>query len=97
MIGSGFNINLNEYSLATPDEEDIYHKVVDLNIKVLTTPKRLDRVLVRNEESDNWEIGIYDYEGEDEHITKTYNEDNIHGWIYCIVYDGNEHLLGKEK
>lgn len=60
---------------------------VDLKPKVELKP--FDKVLVRDNEDDIWEVSLFGYK--DEHY---YRCDNGIPWIQCIPYDGNEHLLG---
>lgn len=51
--------------------------------------KPLDKVLVRDEECNEWRIDFYSHLKEDnKHVT-------IGGiWKYCIPYEGNEYLIG---
>ena len=54
--------------------------------------KPFDKVLVRDSKSDYWRATLFS------HI----NENGCYycvwaGWIYCIPYEGNEHLLGTNK
>ena len=62
-------------------------EVVGLKPKVEFKP--FDKVLVRDNEDDIWEVSLFGYK--DEHY---YRCDNGIPWIQCIPYDGNEHLLG---
>ena len=61
--------------------------LVDLKKKVELKP--FDKVLVRDNEDDIWEISLFGYKDE-----LYYRCDNGIPWIQCIPYDGNEHLLG---
>ena len=60
---------------------------VDLKPKVELKP--FDKVLVRDNEDDIWEVSLFGYKDE-----LYYRCDNGILWIQCIPYDGNEHLLG---
>jgi hypothetical protein len=60
---------------------------VDLKPKVEFKP--FDKVLVRDNEDDIWEVSLFGYKDE-----LYYRCDNGIPWIQCIPYDGNEHLLG---
>lgn len=51
--------------------------------------KAFDKVLVRDNEDDIWEVSLFGYKDE-----LYYRGDNGIPWIQCIPYDGNEHLLG---
>lgn len=62
-------------------------EVVDLKPKVELKP--FDKVLVRDNEDDIWEVSLFGYKDE-----LYYRCDNGIPWIQCIPYDGNEHLLG---
>lgn len=61
--------------------------IVDLKPKVEFKP--FDKVLVRDNEDDIWEVSLFGYKDE-----LYYRCDNGIPWIQCIPYDGNEHLLG---
>jgi len=61
--------------------------IVDLKKKVELKP--FDKVLVRDNEDDIWEVSLFGYKDE-----LYYRCDNGIPWIQCIPYDGNEHLLG---
>lgn len=61
--------------------------LVDLKKKVELKP--FDKVLVRDNEDDIWEVSLFGYKDE-----LYYRCDNGIPWIQCIPYDGNEHLLG---
>lgn len=62
-------------------------EVVGLKPKVEFKP--FDKVLVRDNEDDIWEVSLFGYKDE-----LYYRCDNGIPWIQCIPYDGNEHLLG---
>lgn len=64
--------------------------VVDLKPK--WTPKPFDKVLVRDSKSDKWRANLFGYIGEDRYNCCVYTN-----WVYCIPYEGNEHLLGTTK
>lgn len=61
---------------------------VDLKPKVELKP--FDKVLVRDNEDDIWEVSLFGYKDDELY----YRCDNGIPWIQCIPYDGNEHLLG---
>ena len=61
--------------------------LVDLKKKVELKP--FDKVLVRDNEDDIWEVSLFGYKDE-----LYYRCDNGIPWIQCIPYDGNKHLLG---
>ena len=61
---------------------------VDLKPKVDLKP--FDKVLVRDNEDDIWEVSLFGYKYDELY----YRCDNGIQWIQCIPYDGNEHLLG---
>lgn len=97
-----FKKNLCELRLATEEEKqqlfdalakegkhwDAEKKmIVDLKPKVEFKP--FDKVLVRDNEDDIWEVSLFGYKDE-----LYYRCDNGIPWIQCIPYDGNEHLLG---
>ena len=64
-------------------------QIVDLNPKV-DDLKPFDKVLVRDNEDDIWEVSLFGYKDDELY----YRCDNGITWIQCIPYDGNEHLLG---
>lgn len=64
-------------------------QIVDLNPKV-DELKPFDKVLVRDNEDDIWEVSLFGYKDDELY----YRCDNGITWIQCIPYDGNEHLLG---
>ena len=61
---------------------------VDLKPKAELKP--FDKVLVRDNEDDIWEVSLFGYKDGELY----YRCDNGITWIQCIPYDGNEHLLG---
>lgn len=54
--------------------------------------KPFDKVLVRDSTSDKWCANLFGYIGKDGYYCCVYAN-----WIYCIPYEGNEHLLGITK
>ena len=66
-------------------------QIVDLKPKV-DELKPFDKVLVRDSESDKWRANLFGYIGKDGYYCCVYAN-----WIYCIPYEGNEHLLGTTK
>lgn len=65
-------------------------QVVDLKPK--WTPKPFDKVLVRDSASDKWRANLFGYIGKDGYYCCAFAK-----CIYCIPYEGNEHLLGTTK
>lgn len=65
-------------------------EVVDLKPKCEFKP--FDKVLVRDSESDKWCANLFGYIDKDEYYHCVYAN-----WVYCIPYEGNEHLLGTTK
>ena len=64
--------------------------IVDLNPKVELKP--FDKVLVRNSESQAWQVSLFSYKDSD-----SYYCCNGCSWNQCIPYIGNESLLGTTK
>ena len=65
-------------------------QIVDLKPKVELKP--FDKVLVRDSKSDKWRANLFGYIDRDEYYHCVYVN-----WVYCIPYEGNEHLLGTTK
>ena len=65
-------------------------QIVDLEPKVGLKP--FDKVLVRDRKSDKWRANLFGYIDKDEYYHCVYVN-----WVYCIPYEGNEHLLGTTK
>lgn len=65
-------------------------QIVDLKPK--WTPKPFDKVLVRDSKSDKWRANLFGYIDKDEYYHCVFVN-----WVYCIPYEGNEHLLGTTK
>lgn len=65
-------------------------EIVDLKPKVELKP--FDKVLVRDSESDKWRANLFGYIDKDGYCRCVYAN-----WVYCIPYEGNEHLLGTTK
>ena len=61
---------------------------VDLKPKAELKP--FDKVLVRDNEDDIWEVSLFGYKDDELY----YRCDNGITWIQCIPYDGNEQFLG---
>lgn len=56
--------------------------------------KPFDKVLVRDTEDDDWHVSLFVREIADaQYKEERYECLNGTGWIYCIPYEGNEHLL----
>lgn len=66
-------------------------QVVDLKPKI-DELKPFDKVLVRDEKSDNWRVNLFSHMDKDGWYRCIYTS-----WHYCIPYEGNEHLLGTTK
>ena len=64
-------------------------KKMIVNLKPKVEFKPFDKVLVRDNEDDIWEVSLFGYKDE-----LYYRCDNGIPWIQCIPYDCNEHLLG---
>ena len=64
--------------------------IVDLKPKVELKP--FDRVLVRDFESQAWQVSLFSYKDSD-----SYYCCNGCSWNQCIPYIGNESLLGTTK
>lgn len=58
--------------------------------------KPFDKVLVRNDENEEWNISLFARETTDYSDGLTYEYECCNGilWNYCIPFEGNEHLLG---
>lgn len=70
---------------------DSEHKmIVDLKPKVELKP--FDKVLVRDFNKETWEISFFGFKEENDYVC-------INGkpWYQCLLYEGNEHLLGTTK
>lgn len=70
---------------------DSEHKmIVDLKPKVELKP--FDKVLVRDFNKETWEISFFGFKAENDYVC-------INGkhWYQCLLYEGNEHLLGTTK
>lgn len=103
---SFFKENLSKLRLATEEEKqqlfdalakegkawDAKKKqIVDLKPKI-DELKPFDKVLVRDEKSDNWRVNLFSHMDKDGWYRCIYTS-----WHYCIPYEGNEHLLGTTK
>ena len=64
--------------------------IVDLKPKCEFKP--FDKVLVRDEKSDNWRVNLFSHMDKDGWYRCIYTS-----WHYCIPYEGNEHLLGTKN
>ena len=64
--------------------------IVDLKPKIELKP--FDKVLVRDSKSDKWRANLFGYIGKGRINCCVYAN-----WVYCIPYEGNEHLLGTTK
>lgn len=66
----------------------------DIEIEPKYKFKPFDKVLVRDTEEDDWHVSLFVREIADaQYKEERYECLNGTGWIYCIPYEGNEHLL----
>lgn len=65
-------------------------KIVDIKPKVELKP--FDKVLVRDYDYNAWQVSLFGYQSPNNY----YYCCNGRGWIQCIPYEGNEHLLGRK-
>ena len=65
-------------------------QIVDLKPKVELKP--FDKVLVRDFNKETWKISFFGFKAENDYVC-------INGkhWYQCLLYEGNEHLLGTTK
>jgi hypothetical protein len=109
--GSSFNIeDIKEHRFATEkekqklfkelkvngykwnDETKTLDKLVKSKFDISTLKPFESRVLVRHTEDEIWKPAIFGcYNG-----YRYYILGNVH-WVYCIPYEGNEHLCGKKN
>ena len=61
--------------------------------------KSFDKVLVRDEDNEEWHISLFAREFVDDSDGLSYKYECSNGtlWGYCIPFKGNEHLLGTAK
>ena len=70
---------------------DAEHKmIVDLKPKIELKP--FDKVLVRNNEYQNWRVNLFGFIDDNGYYNCAYSK-----WAQCIPYEGNEQLLGTTK
>ena len=79
---------------ATEGEAITFHEAYTIweKSKKQSAFKPFDKVLVRDSESDKWRANLFGYIDKDEYYHCVYAN-----WVYCIPYEGNEHLLGTTK
>lgn len=84
----------NELREATEGEAITFQEAYTIweKSKKQSAIKPFDKVLVRDSESDKWRANLFGYIGKDGYYCCVYAN-----WIYCIPYEGNEHLLGTTK
>ena len=77
---------LNVFWICGQDDYELVPDKFDI-----TTLKPFDKVLVRDDDSDEWCLALYAY-----YRVKTGFHRMVGGarWKQCIPYEGNEHLLG---
>lgn len=65
-------------------------QIVSLKPKIELKP--FDKVLVRDFNKETWEISFFGFKAENDYVC-------INGkhWYQCLLYEGNEHLLGTTK
>lgn len=71
-----------------PDEDDLR---IARNNRMAKRLKPFDRVLIRDEETDNWEPAFFAYYDESDDPYPFYCTNNDH-FAECIPYEGNEHM-----
>lgn len=64
--------------------------IVDLKPKIELKP--FDKVLVRNNEYQNWRVNLFGFIDDNGYYNCAYSK-----WAQCIPYEGNEQLLGTTK
>ena len=64
--------------------------IVDLKLKIELKP--FDKVLVRNNEYQNWRVNLFGFIDDNGYYNCAYSK-----WAQCIPYKGNESLLGTTK
>ena len=62
-------------------------QIVDIKPEIKLQP--FDKVLVRDQDCDSWQISLFGYKNR-----YYYRCSNGYSWNQCIPYKGNEHLLG---
>ena len=79
---------------ATEGEAITFHEAYTIweKSKKQSAFKPFDKVLVRDSESDKWRANLFGYIDKDKYYHCVYAN-----WVYCIPYEGNEHLLGTIK
>ena len=84
----------NELREATEGEAITFQEAYTIweKSKKQSAIKPFDKVLVRDSASDKWRANLFGYIGKDGYYCCVYAN-----WIYCIPYEGNEHLLGTTK
>ena len=65
-------------------------QIMDLKLKIELKP--FDKVLVRDLESAEWRANLFSHIDKDKEYHCVWSS-----WVYCIPYEGNEHLLGTTK
>lgn len=83
----GGRLNMETLEIEKPKKKNKRKKS-----KVQLSFKPFDKVLVRDSASDKWRASLFGYIGKDGYYCCVYAN-----WIYCIPYEGNEHLLGTTK
>lgn len=84
----------NELREATEGEAITFQEAYTIweKSKKQSAIKPFDKVLVRDSALDKWRANLFGYIGKDGYYCCVYAN-----WIYCIPYEGNEHLLGTTK
>ena len=89
------NRRLNLETLEVESIESIPKRPKPAYKKVNDTPEHefepFEKVLVRDQKTDKWTVDLYGFEEKED----GYNYQCVGGCcVYCIPYEGNEHLLG---
>lgn len=81
-----------KYPYRVPFLNEINYELVPNKFDITTLKPFESRVLVRNRKIDKWRPATFGY------YTDESNYYVLGGswWIYCIPYEGNEHLMGKK-
>ena len=88
---SGIKISAADFLALTP--EDVRAVLLEKDAPKEPEFKPFDRVLVRDDDDDEWHIDFFEGMNKDKDEPYTYQCLNSF-WRHCILYEGNEHLLG---
>lgn len=101
-------IKINGMRLATEEEKELlFSKLEEMgkkwdseNLEIVDLPKGyklkpFDKVLVRDDDDEAWQIGIYShFKDKDPNYPYRVISLSAHSWRQCIPYEGNEELMG---